>query len=277
MGLDVVGWRDCSLQRELQFETFMQRLKLRAYKKSVEDNFPAEARQAAKVHVSINDEQQALSYAEICEQLNSFERGIPECTDCPLSGGAPVGCYRYVSYPIDAAFEEMIFSYFYDTLPINESPAQYLLDESVQVEMRYSDTPYHARGQGALAERDEPLSATFATTGDDLVIDSAHLLTCLFALADENPSVSTLSEFFDGFFRWIEQHLTTKPIAAKLGEAEEVEVTVPLGEEPTAPQLTAKLALPLAERGRTLSEVRKLADLLRVIASNDDYTLHAHG
>jgi len=130
--------------------------------------------QGAKVKLAISGHVRPLDQSELQRELDGFEQGVPECKTCPLGlGGEPVSCYRYITYPIDQAFEELVFSYYYSTITVSGSPAQTITDESIAAELRRDSSPFHERGAGGLAEREEPLVARF--NEGKLVIDSAHL------------------------------------------------------------------------------------------------------
>jgi hypothetical protein len=114
MGADFIGWRGCSLQQDLGVEGFLGKVKLRAYRGAIEARVPEEKRASLRVNVAVTGRgEREMTYAGILAELGQFERGVPECAGCPLAqGGAPVSCYRYVTYPIDAVSEEVIFDYF---------------------------------------------------------------------------------------------------------------------------------------------------------------------
>src|SRR5687767_15825461 len=104
MGADLIGWRNCELQRPLGTNGFLQKLKMKSYMAAIESQVPPEARENVKVTLVVNDTQRELSYREIRDQAETFQRGIPECASCPLSAGAQLGCYQFVRYPVDVAF-----------------------------------------------------------------------------------------------------------------------------------------------------------------------------
>src|SRR6478609_3471683 len=100
MGADLIGWRDCELQRPLGPQGFLGKLKMKTYLRVIEQQVPPDKREAVKITVVVNDRQRELSYPEIREQAEAFQRGIPECARCPLASGQQLGCYHYVTYPV---------------------------------------------------------------------------------------------------------------------------------------------------------------------------------
>jgi hypothetical protein len=131
-----------------------------------------------------------LNHAGILAELGDFERGIPECASCPLAkGGAPVSCYRYVTYPVDAASEKVIFDYFAGKVAEPDSvPNQLWRDIARHVDVE--SAWYQARGEdGALAELAEPLRARFTWEGEEHEVDSAQVLASLFGVDLEQPAL----------------------------------------------------------------------------------------
>jgi hypothetical protein len=103
MGADIVGFIGCPLQNSLGIDGFLGKLKLRAFKRQIEASIPAHQRTQVRIQVQgTNRASQTLNYEGILRELGNFESGIPECANCPLSGGRPVGCYRFIKYPIDS-------------------------------------------------------------------------------------------------------------------------------------------------------------------------------
>src|SRR5947209_20110719 len=101
MGVDLIGWRDCELQKPLAPAGFLQKLKMRAYLRVVEQQVPPEQRDTVTITVVVNDQERDLTGKEIREQAEEFQRGIPACAERTLSAGKPRGCYDCVPYPVD--------------------------------------------------------------------------------------------------------------------------------------------------------------------------------
>lgn len=150
MGADFVGFIGCELQAPLGLEGFLRMLKLRAYRAAVESQVPPEKRAAVSLTVRVNDQERQLTYAGIVASLGDFERGCPSCAGCMVGQGEPLGCYRFVTYPVDAKFESLLFDFFVDEVGRNDSiGSQYFQDF---VSKQGTDTAWHARGEGSLAQ-----------------------------------------------------------------------------------------------------------------------------
>ena len=198
MGADYVGWRGCSLQQDLGEEGFLGKLKLRGYRRVIEERVPPERRDVVRISVSVTGRgERELDHAGIVAELADFERGVADCATCPLaSDGAPVSCYRYVTYPVDAASEEVVFDHFAARVAEPGS----LSNQIWQGIVRHvkDDNAWHThRGEGgALAEREEPLRARFIWEGEEQQVDSAQVLAGLFAALDEPATLVAYAVFF---------------------------------------------------------------------------------
>lgn len=188
MGADLIGWRGCELQREVGGEDgFLGKLKLRAYRGAIEAQVPPEARDSVEVSVVVHRPegpvQRPLSYPEIVAELRAFEAGIPACASCPLSGGAPLGCYRYVTYPIDEPTERVLFEMIAAEVGTHGSAAQ-RFHEEVLSRMPSSGTGWHTRRgpdarTGALAAMAQPLVHTWGGWFSKKRLDSAQILCAI--------------------------------------------------------------------------------------------------
>lgn len=195
MGADIIGWRSCELQRELGPNGFLGKLKLRTYRAVIERMVPPGGRAQQKVAVVVNGpdgpKQRSLAYPDICAELDTFERGIPECARCPLSGGVPVGCYHYVPYPIDPAFEQLVFDFFIAQVEVQDSIANQLFRDVVS-RVPASGTGWHVRRgsaeQGGLATLPRPLEHKWGGFFSRQRVDSAQILQALF-LTLEHPAL----------------------------------------------------------------------------------------
>jgi hypothetical protein len=181
MGADIVGWRDCSLQQREGEDGFFRKLKLVAYQREAERRVPDSARRmtlSLKV-VTSGQPAQTLSYPALVTAIGDFASGIPECESCPLAERQPLGCYRYLSFPIPAEIEESLASFGQAQLAQGDCALCVLVDRYLQnAQIReLSDGFRHSRGEavGHIAARPAPL----ALNVDALSLDSADLLTVL--------------------------------------------------------------------------------------------------
>lgn len=181
MGADLIGWRNCELQQPLGEAGFLQKLKMKSYLRVIEAQVPEGARESVAITVVVNDTQRELTYPEIREQAETFQRGIPACATCPLSGGEQLGCYHYVTYPVDARFEEVAFEFFTSQLATKDSISDQLYRDIVSKQAS-SGTGWHTRRgpQGSLARRAQPLTYSWGGLFSKRKVDSAQLLQSLF-------------------------------------------------------------------------------------------------
>jgi hypothetical protein len=209
MGVDIIGWRNCSLQEQLGPEGFLGKLKLRAYRRIVEEQIPEEKRAETKIKVKVTGKpDRELSYSEICKELGEFLKGIPECHTCPLSKNhQPLRCYYYISYPIDTLTEKLLFEFFTNQLDVPASESRWLYDEVFSQIDR--ETSFHtARGgsneshTATLAELEQPLSFFWEEKGEKKSVDSAQLLTALFFYPHKD--LIDYINFLVGFFSWLD-------------------------------------------------------------------------
>lgn len=181
MGADLIGWRNCELQQSLGQRGFLENLKMKAYKRAVESQVPEAQRAKVKVAVITNGVERELSYPEICAKADTFERGVPECATCPLSSGKPLGCYYYVTYPVDARFEEVAFEFFTSQLATKDSISDQLYRDVVSKQPAAGSGWHTRRGpQGALARRPAPLTHSWGGFFSKKKVDSAQLMASLF-------------------------------------------------------------------------------------------------
>lgn len=194
MGADYVGFRSCTLQQSLGDAGFLGKLKLRAYKSAIEAQVPPEKRSVVKIQVQVTGgETRELDYAGICRDLETFQAGSPECASCPLSGGNPVGCYRYVGYPVDAIGEEIVFSYFVRDLDTRDSIQDQLYRDIVSRVPTSSNWHTNRGSRGRLATLERPLSYT---TPGGRRVDSAQVLQAMFMPLDHLALVVGYARFF---------------------------------------------------------------------------------
>lgn len=239
MGADYVGWRGCELQRELGPERFLGKLKLRAYRSVIEAQVPEDRRDAVRVRVEVAGRPpRDLAYADILGELGLFESGIADCASCPLGEGRPLGCYRYVTYPIDAAFERLLFEFFTTTVTEELSVAWQLYEDVVSTLPREAGAWHRLRGPrvGSLAELVEPLRFEWIDARGAHSVDSAVLCEALFLSVSEPALAVAYARFWNELFEWLDARL-----ARRMRSADE---------------------LPDGLDSRTLREIQHVSDLL---------------
>jgi hypothetical protein len=195
MGADFIGWRDCALQADLGPDGFLGKLKLRAYKRVVEERVPVERRDTIQIKVQITGRgERTLTYPQICADLAAFEAGVPECRRCPLANGRPLGCYRYVTYPIDAVTEELVYDFFAEELKTRDSIGDQIHRDIVsQIDDESGFIHRRGEGGGTLAAREEPLVGEAA---DGRPLHSGKLLAALFIPLEVPPLVVAYARLF---------------------------------------------------------------------------------
>lgn len=260
MGADYVAIRPCDLQRSLGPEGFLGKLKLRAYKEAIESRVPPEARDRVKLQVQVTGrEPRALDYPTICREVAAFMAGSPECSACPLAGGRPLGCYRYVTYPVDAITEEMAFAYFCQRLDTPDSiPDQLYRDIVSRIDR--DNAWYTRRGEaGGLAELAQPLRHT---TPRGRHVDSAQLMASMFVSLNHPALVVAYARFFWELLTYVHEERSRLATLEPDGTVR-LHVHV-LRAEDTAFATERVLARARALYGsRTLSELGEVMELLR--------------
>ncbi|MBX9723236.1 MAG: hypothetical protein K2X81_17670 [Candidatus Obscuribacterales bacterium] len=210
MGADIIGWRKCPLQQQLGPEGFLSKIKLRAYKQLIEQQVPIADRDKVRISiVGTNRQPQELGYAGIVKGLAGFEKGIPECTSCPISGREALGCYRYISYPVDEEFEQLVFAFFTSQVEIEDSICNQIYSDIVS-QFPNEGTPWHSqRGsgeQGGLAKLPQPLKYDFRHNNEQQSVDSAQLLMSLFIPLNSAPMVVGYASFWLEFLEFVAAH-----------------------------------------------------------------------
>lgn len=207
MGADYIGWRGCELQRELGPERFRAKLELRTYRSVIEAQVPEDRRDAVRVRLEVVGEPpRDLAYADIVGELAPFESGIPDCASCPLAEGRPLGCHRHVTYPIDAAFERLVFEFFTATVTEELSVAWQLHEDVVSTLPREAGAWHRLRGPrvDSLAELVEPLRFEWIDARGAHSVDSAVLCEALF-LPVRDPALSVANaRFWNELFAWLD-------------------------------------------------------------------------
>jgi hypothetical protein len=204
MGADLIGWRNCELQRPLGPAGFLQKLKMQAYLRAIESQVPEGKRDGIKVNVVVNDRERQLTYPEIREAAETFQRGIPECASCPLSSGNQLGCYHYITYPVDAEFEQAVFEFFVSQLPTKGSISDQLYRDVVSRQPQ--STGWHTRRgpNGQLARLPQPVMHAWGAMFSKQRVDSAQLLASLFIPIDTPPLVVGYARFWREFVAYID-------------------------------------------------------------------------
>lgn len=215
MGADIIGFINCPLQASLGLDGFLHKLKLRAYRGMIEEMVPQHQRAEVRVEVqSSNKQPQELNYAGILKQLGDFERGIPECATCPISGGGQaVGCYRFVKYPVDSMFEKLAFEFFISEVHIKDSICdQIYQDVASNVPL---DSAWHTqRGfpeSGGVAMLPKPLVHEWQDGNVRRRVDSAQVLGSLFISLDRPAMVVGYVRFWHNFIDYARPRVTNSP------------------------------------------------------------------
>jgi hypothetical protein len=158
------------------------------------------------------------SFADLKRIAKEVTGGIPECASCKVGGNEPLGCYRTVTYPLDASFERAIFEYFLDVM---ENPPEALVNatddegraltpvrllyENIVAGVPDKETPWHVdRGradQSGLAERSAPIRRKLK---DGTPLDSARVLAGAFQPMDDALVLELYAHFFQGLFQYLE-------------------------------------------------------------------------
>ena len=122
-----------------------------------------------------------LDYAQIRAAADEFARGIPECGSCMIARGKPLGCYHYVTYPIDEPFEKLVFDFFVSQLAQRDSICDQLYRDIVS-QFPAAGSGWHTQrgASGPLARRGKPFEHTFGNLFSKKRIDSAQILGSLF-------------------------------------------------------------------------------------------------
>jgi len=232
MGADYFAIIGCPLQSKLTPAGFCARIKMRVQLDGLEQR-RSEIEQAAGRKLEditfnrggTNNPATKLTYGEMRAMADEVA-GIPECATCKVSGGKSLGCYRYVTYPVDAATEALLLEYF--ALLLDQPRPQDLVGSDpagkkytaadlllqLVIEPLKGDTSWHRqRGpaqQGGLAELAEPVTRALASRGGKQ-LDSAQVLHAAFTPIDGALALQLLAHFHRGFVQWASE----RPEAAR--------------------------------------------------------------
>lgn len=169
-------------------------------RKVVEQKVAPNQRDQIKVTFAVGNRDAAarrLSYAEILAELQTFEYGIPECSTCPISSGRPLGCYRYITYPVDETFERLVFEFVVSQIQTTNSISEQLYSD-VFSRIPSSGTIWHSHrnGEGIVAKLPQPLKYEWGESHSRKYIDSAQILGGLFLTLDQPPLVAGYALFW---------------------------------------------------------------------------------
>lgn len=215
MGADIIGFINCPLQNSLGLDGFLHKLKLRAYRGTVEDMVPAHQRAEVKIEVQgTNNKPRMLTYQGILNELGSFENGIPECANCPISGGRQLGCYRFVKYPIDSLFEKLVFEFFVSQLPIKDSICDQIYQDvtsNVPLDSAWHTERGFQANSGGVAMLPKPLVHEWTDGNVRKRVDSAQILGSLFISLDRPALVVGYVRFWHSFIDFARPRVTSSP------------------------------------------------------------------
>lgn len=217
MGIDIVALRACRLQTNLGPEGFLRALKLKAYKEAADARVPPDQLSELQVRVHVPGRgEQVLTYAALCAEAREVSEAVSECESCPLSLEQKPGCYRYISYPLDEHFEQLLFEYFDAELPLQNSSCEQLYRDVVS-ELPRSGLVWHTqRGAdtpGALAALDAPLRHA-----SDPYFDSAQLCAALFTNEPALPLLIVQTLFWTEFAGYVRARVANPDDSKTLSE-----------------------------------------------------------
>lgn len=206
MGCDMIGWRNCQLQQQLGMEEFLWRLKLSSMKAGVMQQVPEQQRFSIMITLQrLNRESRNYSFQEILDELGDFENGIPECASCPVSSGRIIGCYRYVSYPIDEVFERLLFEFFVSQFQIDQSACNQIYNNIIS-KIPADNFWRDQRGKsGALAVLPQPLEHQFGGMLSKKKFDSAQVLAGMFMPFNSAGMIAVYGAFWADFVDYCNQ------------------------------------------------------------------------
>jgi hypothetical protein len=225
MGADYFFLRGCRLQSRLGPDAFVHALKQRVRVHALEsmrEQIEAQTGRALEDTTvrlgAAGTQPDATTFAELKREA-AVLADTEECAACSLARGRPLGCYAYVRYPVDKAFERRFFAYFVEALqtadpafavgtdPAGKSfSAASLVKQIVIDNLADGDAWVAQRGPaetGGLAELTEPLSIRL---GSGETLDSARVLRAAFApVIDGLEALLLYAHLFDGFFHYLER------------------------------------------------------------------------
>ena len=203
MGADMIGWRNCQLQQQLGMDEFLWRLKLSSMKHAVIQQVPEQQRFAVQITLQrLNRDTRNYSFQDILDDLGDFENGIPECAQCPISSGRTIGCYRYITYPIDAEFERILFEFFLSQFQIDGSACNQIYSNIIS-HIPADNYWQSQRGQnGSLATLPKSLEHKFGGKQ----VDSSQVLSGILLPLDSPGMIAVYGTFWVDFVGFCRDH-----------------------------------------------------------------------
>jgi hypothetical protein len=213
MGCDYLAAIGCPLQQQLG-DDFLPAVKLLGMAQHLEAQRAALERQSGKPleSIAVRVGATTATVGEVRAKTARVEGGIPACPTCPVSGGEPLGCYRYVTYPVDVELEEVALEFFVETIERPTAPyaiatdptgrkltAAALVLDHVIAELP-ARSPWHDRrgpaSEGGLATRKQPVVRELPSRGRKL--DSASVLAAMFQPIDGDLALQLYAYLFEG-------------------------------------------------------------------------------
>lgn len=221
-GVDLIGWRSCAKQRELGHGRFVQLVRSMGTAVELLPTVPQLPSESAAV--SPDRKRQLQQYREIREAAAIHAQGTPECPTCPISGGRPYGCYRFVHRPFDEISERSIFDFFVSEVATERSICDQLYKELVSTAAP-SGTPWHTdRGPDAgHAQLAQPLEHKWGFILSRKRIDSAQILGVLFFTQKRLGLIAAFARFWREFFQFARARGVQVAASSTLMELSEVQ------------------------------------------------------
>lgn len=222
-GVDLIGWRGCAKQKELGPGRFVQMVRSMGTAVELLPNVPQQSQSEAAA-VSPDRKRQLGQYREIRETAALHAQGTPECEKCPISGGRPYGCYRFVHRPFDEVSERSIFEFFASDVATERSICEQLYKELV-ASAPASGTPWHTdRGpNGGHALLAQPLEHKWGFILSRKRIDSAQVLSVLFFTQKRLGLIAAFARFWREFFQYARARGVQVAASSTLMELSEVQ------------------------------------------------------
>lgn len=209
MGIDIIAWKNCPLQEKLGPDEFLAKIKLVSYKRAAEETAPGRL-ENHKVRIRTTGQpDRILTYPALCTEIQEIVDAVPECAACFLSSGREFGSYHYISYPLDATFERLVFAYFVEQIPVENSICNQIYRDIISVLPR-EGLPWHTfRGDAVprLAELPAPLRQSFDSPQGDY-FDSAQILEALFCSISDTAQLVAFGVFWGEFARYADARVS---------------------------------------------------------------------
>jgi hypothetical protein len=188
VGIDVLGWNGCTGGDIESPDELVDYVKLVAHRNAVDASVP----EPERANVTISGANERIAYPELVETLKIMESRAGSCAECFRENAA---CYAYITYPIDAECEEMLFNFFLVSAATENSPADQIARDYLS--SRWSEHWLDVReGDSRLLERDAPLTGKLPRGGD---VDSTTVLELLFSSLDRIETVTAFGLVWNDF------------------------------------------------------------------------------